>query len=85
MGCFGIGAGGHSRGGGEMTDAYDLYKRYSVQELVGMDRKLANDSGNKNPAGSFNIYRPHVVAKMREIAWAITMHRDCENGKNVVE
>lgn len=57
-----------------MTRAYDLYKKYTVDQLVQMGQKLRDDPDNKIGARSPWIYNRKTMRKMDEISWAITYH-----------
>lgn len=63
-----------------MTRAYDLYKRYSSDELVAMDKALRDDPANLTPVGpdgkrgGIYIHNKVTRKKFDDISWAITYH-----------
>jgi hypothetical protein len=67
-------------------DAAKLYQKYSMDELIRMEKDICNDPKNKQDG--FYIYTPKARKKLDEIAWAITYHlRDNRRarGENINE
>lgn len=57
-----------------MSRAYDLYVRYTIEELQAKMDALRADPKNQNPEGSFWKYTAACRRKTDDIAWAITYH-----------
>lgn len=59
------------------------YDRLTMNELQIARLAIEADSENRNPPGSFQIYKPRARSKLEAIAWAIT-HRLAEMKREVV-
>ena len=57
-------------------NAYKLWQKYSIKELVAMQEEIRANPENRNLPGSFWIYKKSADKKLKEIAWAITYHLD---------
>lgn len=63
-----------------MTRAYDLYKRFTVEELLSMQKRVCDDPANRNNMGGIHLYKPSARKKLSDIAWAITYHMRDKKG-----
>ena len=61
-----------------MSAAYNLYKRYTMAELIKMARTVCDDPKNQNPlhatGKSIWLYKKSALLKLDAIAMAITWH-----------
>lgn len=63
-------------------NAYDLYNRYTLQELTEMLERMREDPANQQ-GFSLYLYTPTARKKMEKISWAITWHvRDRKEASN---
>lgn len=59
--------------------AYELQKRYTVQELVDMAERIRQEPKNQLQ-GQFDLYTKNARKKLDEIAWAIFHHQKERRG-----
>lgn len=57
-----------------MTEAHRLYKKYSKEELLDLDRSITADPANKATDGGIYLYTSTARKKLRAIAEAVTFH-----------
>jgi hypothetical protein len=48
------------------------YLSWTMDDLIREQKRIEQCPGNKNPAGSFQIYTKPAMKKLDKIAWAIT-------------
>ena len=54
--------------------AYELYKKFSIAELVAMEKAVCNEPKNQLPKGGLNLYTKSALRKLKDIRFAITYH-----------
>jgi predicted HNH restriction endonuclease len=67
----------------DRMNAVDLYKRYSMQELVEKQKNIRENPANRNPKnGSIFIYKKSIERNLDAIAQAITWKIQDERERN---
>jgi len=63
-------------------NAYKLYIKYSIDDLVKLSEQLTANPANKIDAISPYIYNKKILRKLDNIRWAITYHLRDERKAN---
>ena len=70
---FGKNCSGHKDGSSSLNmDSYQLYKKYSQEELLAQIAKIKDDPRNKQDG--FCLLRPYANKQIDMRVWAIRMH-----------
>lgn len=62
-----------------MSKAYDLYQKYSMEELLQMQKKIEDEhrytDQQMKELNTFWLYPPDIITVLDDYTWAIEYHR----------